>query len=363
MITSFGIAFGNNSYSAPPDTNMGTVYKTITINKTYVPSTQTNFVVRIAASILGAGFFTALGTRGSARFTASDGVTELAHEKVFLTTGSSIGYYNVLVPTVNGTASGSSTNIRVYYDNALSDYSATDTYGRNAVWANNYKCVQHLQTTPNLSQVNSTGNTSYDMTGLGSLLSTDVVTAFYGGGNAHLYDAAGQGIKTSFCDITGFPFTVGVAYKTPTVSGDAGYIAGIADSTSTSSFYGLQKLNLKTPTLNALNGVDGISGAATSGINCDVTTWIYGVCVYTSSTSRTIYANNSAAATATASRAFVGNYNSTGVGYMDFSTDNVFSNGGDIAVQDFFLMNSAMAADTYTTTYNNYTNASFFTVT
>ena len=363
MITSFGMGFTKNTYSPPPDTNMGTTYKTITINKTYVPSTQTNFVVRVAASILGAGFFTALGIGGSARFTASDGITELAHEKVFLTPGSSIGYYNVLVPTVNGTAEGASTDIRVYYDNALSDLPATATYGRNAVWANNYKCVQHLQTTPNLTQVNSTGNSSYDMTGLGSLLSTDVVTAFYGGGNAHLYDATGQGIKVTHCDITGFPFTIGIAYKTPTYSGDAGTITGITDSTSASSLYGLHKMNIKTPTLNLYNGANTITGGATSGVNCDVTTWIYAVCVYTSATSRTIYANNAAAVTTTLNYAFSGNYNSTGIGYADYATDYIFSNVGDLAVQDFFLMDSALAANTYTTMYNNYTNASFFTVT
>ena len=363
MITSFGLGFTKNSYSPPPDTNMGTTYKTITINKTYVPSTQTNFVVRVAASILGAGFFTALGIGGSARFTASDGVTELAHEKVFLTTGSSIGYYNVLVPTVNGTAEGSSTDIRVYYDNALTDLAVTATYGRNAVWANNYKCVQHLQTTPNLTQVNSTGNTSYDMTGLGSLLSNDVVTAFYGGGNAHFYDATGQCIKTSFCDITGFPFTIGLAFKTPTNAADSGYIAGIADSTSASSSYGLNKSGLKTPKfLYGLNGPDGIFGAAGS-LAMQSTTWNFAVAVYTSNTLRTVYLNATTPGIATTNYAFAGTYNNTGVGYFDFTTDQIFSNFADLAVQDFFLMDSALSANTYTTTYNNYTNASFFTVT
>jgi hypothetical protein len=363
MITSFGVAFSKNSYSPPPDTNMGTTYKTITINKTYVPSTQTNFVVRIAASILGAGFFTALGIGGSARFTASDGVTELAHEKVYLTTGSSIGYYNVLVPTVNGTAEGASTDIRVYYENALSDYAATATYGRNAVWANNYKCVQHLQTTPNLTQENSTGNSSYDMTGTGSLLSTDVVTAFYGGGNAHLYDSTGQGIKVPYCDITGFPFSMGVAFRTPTLGTDAGFIAGITDSTTSAYAYGFQKTSLKSTVLAAMSGSQGILyGAQTGGVS-NVTTWNYVVAVYDSATSRKIYFNNSAMVENTNSVVFAGTYNNTGIGYADYTTDAIFSDNGDLSVQDFFLLNASMSANTYTTIYNNYTNGSFFTVT
>lgn len=357
-----GIGFSRFTIQVEP--SLGATYKTITINKTYVPSTQTNFVIKLDASLLGTDFFTKLASGGSPRFTLSDGSTLLPYEKIFLDTGANKGYYNVLVPTVNGTAEGSSTAIRVYYENSLLDLPVSDTYGRNAVWSNNYKCVQHLNTTPDLVQVNSTGNSSYDMTGHGSLTSSDVITAYYGGGNTHFYDSTGQYVHTAYCDITGFPITIGCAYRTPTSALDAGTICGFSDSTSSSYFFGLHLAGLKDP--KSLYGADGTGGylfGAPLFSNIGRTPWNFAVATYTSSTSRTLYLNASTPNTNTTSISFGGNYNSTSIAYMDFSADTYFSNFGDLAVQDFFIMNTAISANTYTTMYNNYTNASFFTVT
>ena len=360
----FTPGIGFSKFTIQTAENIGSTYKTITINKTYVPSTQTNYVLKLDASILGSDFFTKLAIGGSPRFTNSTGTTKLPFEKIFLNTGTSKGYYNVLVPTVNGTGESSSTSIRVYYENSLSDYPVNYSYGRNAVWANDsYKCVQHLHTTPDQLQVNSVGNSSYDMTGLGSLTSSDVITAYYGGGNAHLYDNTGQGVKVSFCDISAYPFTIGVVYKNPTDPGNGGYIAGISDTTSSQSIYGFNKIYIKTPTLNITNGANGLTGGATTGGNINNTNWHFIVAVYSSATSRTIYLNNDTPVTTTSNYAFSGNYNSTFVSYADLSSDVIYSNSGGIAAQDFFLMGSAMTADRITTMYNNYTNGSFFTIT
>lgn len=360
MISNSGFGFQRFTYSAPPEIpTMGTTYKTITINKTYVPSTQTNYIAKIPASILTSDFFTKLAIDGSPRFTLSDGTTELPYEEVYLDVSGSKGYYNVLVPTVNGTAEGSSTDIRVYYENTLSNYTATDTYGRNAVWANNFKCVQHLHTTPNLTQVNSTGNTNYDMTQTGTLLSTNVVTAMYGGGNAHFYDGTGQSIRTNYNDLTGYPFSMGLLFRTPTDAGDEGYIAGLSDATSASTVFGLYKFGLKTAkSLHALPG--GISNAA-SIANMESTSWNFAMAVFTSATSRTLYLNSITPVTNTVSVTYHSNLNWLGIGGMNLNTDIFFL--GDVAVQDFFLTAEAISANRFTTMYNNYTNGSFFTIT
>src|SRR5690606_1158146 len=112
MIINSGFGFKKFTYSAPYAEDFGTTYETITINKTYVPSTQTNFVVSFPASLLSSSFFTALSGGGSPRFTTGDGSQQLAHEKVYLDITGSKGYYKILVPTVNGTSEGSSTSIR-----------------------------------------------------------------------------------------------------------------------------------------------------------------------------------------------------------------------------------------------------------
>lgn len=338
--------------------NFGTTYKTITINKTYVPTTQTNCVIMLKASLLGAGFFTALGSGGSPRFTLSDGVTQLPHEKVYLTTGSSKGYYKILVPTVNGTASGSSTAIRVYYSNALSDLAATATYGRNAVWANNYKIVQNLQMTPDLVQTNSTGNSTYDMTSFAAISSAKVTTAGYGEGNAHVYDSTSAGFKTSN-PVSAYPFTMGCLFKTPNNAEDESHMIGLTDADST-SMRSMRKFGLKSTKLlyswidNSLSDSANFSGVGN-------TSWNLGVVVFESATSRKVYFNNNTVATNTNSISYAAGLDTFCLMKMDLGTDQ--PNFGVFNIQDVFLMDAVMSADRITTLYNNYFQASFFTIT
>jgi len=363
MLVNSGFAFQRFTYSEPPappgPESLGTTYKTITINKTYVPSTQTNYVARISANLFTSDFFTKLSSGGSARFTLSDGTTQIPHEKIYLDTSGSKGYYNVLVPTVNGTAEGSSTDIRVYYENTLSDLDSTSANGRNAVWANNYKCVQHLHTTPNLTQVNSTGNSSYDMTNVGSLLSTDTVTAQYGGGTAHFYDAPNQGVKVNHCDITGFPFSLGLLFRTPNDGGDNGYICAITDSATSAGAFALNKVGVKSD--QTLYGWANDLTSSPYAASMQSTTWNLAVVVFTSISSRTLYFNTVTPATNTGTGSAYINGNAVCIAYMDWTTDGYFN--GDLAVQDFFLTSEALTANRYTTMYNNYFNGSFFTIT
>lgn len=338
--------------------NIGTTYKTITINKTYVPTTQTNCVIMLKASLLGAGFFTALGSGGSPRFTLSDGVTQLPYEKVYLSTGSSKGYYKILVPTVNGTASGSSTDIRVYYSNSLSDLAVDHSCGRNAVWANNYKIVQHLQTTPDLVQTNSTGNSAYDMTSFAAISSAKVTTAGYGEGNAHVYDSTSAGFKTS-SPVSAYPFTMGCLFRTPNNAEDESNIIGLTDADSTSSCT-MRKFGLKSTKLLYAGMNLSITDAANySGVGN--TSWNLGVAIFESSTSRKVYFNNNTAGTNAASYTYPAGLDTFCLMKMDMGTDQL--NSFTWNIQDVFFMDSVMSADRITTLYNNYFQASFFTIT
>lgn len=357
MIVNSGFGFKRFTYSAPEE--FGATYQTITINKTYVPSTQTNYVARIPASLFSSDFFTKLAIGGSPRFTLSDGSTKLASEKVYLDVSGSKGYYNVLVPTVNGTGEGSSTSIRVYYENSLDDLPPHYSYGRNAVWANNYKCVQNLHTTPDLTQVNSTGNSNYDMTQIGSLVSTDIVTAAYGGGNAHFYDGTGEGVRVDYNDVTSYPFSIGLLFRTPTDAQDQGKIAGIYDSSIQGEMFGLNKIGLKET--RSLMAQSGPVTNSPSYPNMGSTSWNFAVAVFASTTSRTIYFNNVTPVSNTDTQALNAGLSGVGIGSFNYATDQHFS--GDLAVQDFFITAEELSADKITTMYNNYFNGSFFTIT
>lgn len=70
-----------------------------------------------------------------------------------------------------------------YGDGALTDYASTDTYGRNAVWAD-YVGVWHMAQDPSGSapqMVDSTGN-GFDGTSSGSMVSGDLVPSVIGNG-------------------------------------------------------------------------------------------------------------------------------------------------------------------------------------
>lgn len=91
-------------------------------------------VLPIAGSELGADFFDDAQTDGDdIRFTAADGTTELACHILFHDAGTDTGRYFVDVSSVSNISTD--VDIYVYYGNSgASAYSASATYGADAVW-------------------------------------------------------------------------------------------------------------------------------------------------------------------------------------------------------------------------------------
>lgn len=152
-------------------------YRTkITINDSEVDSNLTNFPVYVNLANLPAGFHTNVKSAGAdIRVTTSDMTTEIAREVVFYDAATDTGELHFKAPTVNGS---SNTDFYIYYGNpGASDYAATDTYGRNAVWSV-YDAVYHfggtsLATTDskgtyNLTAVNTPTGTAGKLAGQGS---------------------------------------------------------------------------------------------------------------------------------------------------------------------------------------------------
>ncbi len=120
----------NATFSIPTETITAVVFKQATVNASLVPSTQTNFPSYINLSRLGV---TTLAEAQSIRvYSDALKTTELAREIV------SVTEMHVKVSSLTNTFV-----IYVEYDGVRADYAVTDTYGRNAVWAD-YTFVYHL---------------------------------------------------------------------------------------------------------------------------------------------------------------------------------------------------------------------------
>lgn len=126
---------------------MAAGFKTAQVNASDVPATQTNFPSYVDLSRLG---ITTLAEAQSVRVYADSGkTTEWAREIVSATE------MHVKVPSLTSTVS-----MYVDWDGVRSDYAATDTYGRNAVWSD-YRLVMH----GNSLSTDSTGNNSITTSG------------------------------------------------------------------------------------------------------------------------------------------------------------------------------------------------------
>ncbi len=110
---------------------MAAGFKVATVNASDVPATLTNYPAYVDLSRLG---ITTLAEAQSVRVYADSAkTTEWAREIVTATE------MHVKIPSLT-----SSTVIYVDWDGVRSDYTTTDTYGRNAVWSD-YVAVYHLE--------------------------------------------------------------------------------------------------------------------------------------------------------------------------------------------------------------------------
>src|SRR3989344_9011926 len=131
----------------------------ITIQNGKVDADLTNFPVYVNLANLPAGFHTNVNQTDARdiRVTRADGTTECAREVVSYVAASDTGELHFLADAL---ANATDTDFYIYYGNAAaSDYAVTDTYGRNAVWAD-YEVVLHLNETTGGSGafIDSTGN-------------------------------------------------------------------------------------------------------------------------------------------------------------------------------------------------------------
>ncbi len=135
----------------------------VTVRASAIDDDLTNFPVYVDLADFPSSFFSNLyDNGGDIRVTASDGVTEVAREIVSASTTAETGeLYFLASSTVSSTTD---TTFYLYYGNATAtDYAVTATYGAEAVWANGYVLVAHLNDETTSTVVNS-ANGSLDGT-------------------------------------------------------------------------------------------------------------------------------------------------------------------------------------------------------
>jgi hypothetical protein len=114
----------------------------VTVDATKVPSTQTDFPVYVDLSDMPASFWSTVANGGGdIRVTTANGETECPVEPVSCDTGTDTGELHFLANSVDGTTD---TTFYIYANGTSSGYAVTDTYGRNAVWAD-YNAVYHME--------------------------------------------------------------------------------------------------------------------------------------------------------------------------------------------------------------------------
>lgn len=172
-----GAAAGAGAVPAPAPFEGWSHYVEITVAAAQVASDLTNFPVFVDLSTLPSGFFSAARSDGGdIRVTLADGTTQVPREVVAIDTGAETGELHFLAPSLSSSVD---TVFRLYVGNAsATEPAVTDTYGRNAVWAD-YWQVYHgdglTDSTGNGHTLSAIGNAAAGASGgkLGAAFSLD----------------------------------------------------------------------------------------------------------------------------------------------------------------------------------------------
>jgi PKD repeat protein len=185
--------------------------KNITIDKSKVPSDQTNFPVLINLSSDGDLSARARSDGYDILFTSSDGTTKLSHEIETYTSGTGALVAWVKVPTLTSSAN---TSIYMYYGCAT----ATNQQDRTNVWDADFRGVWHLKEDPSGTapqMLDSTAN-AWHGTSNGAMTTSDQVAAIVNGGLD--LDGSNDYISTNYVQTGVTAYTIEAWIRTSTTS-------------------------------------------------------------------------------------------------------------------------------------------------
>lgn len=321
----------------------------VTIDNTKVPGDLTDFVVYLDLSDIGTshGFWSTVKSDGAdIRVTKSDETTEVAVEVVTIDTVAETGEVHFIA---DGTLSSSSdTDFYVYYGNSGASMPAvTDTYGRNAVWAD-YDFVCHMEATP----VDSTGN----HTGLSYQNSPTEVTGKLAGGSAHDMNGSTQYLSVPDSD----SLSVGL-YSGTSESTISAWIE--PDTQGTTDANDMPLFSKYTEYLLGHEGSNGFYYRTTGGNNggtttlATVDTWQLIHALWDVGTDIEIYKDGISIDTTAVTDTSPNTTNPLRIGsHEEGATDEYF----DGAIDEFRIHLTLLSSDWITTEYNNQNSPSTF---
>ena len=181
LIRSVGLRGGGSAATPPPAGGPdGTLYY-LELTIPAQTAILTDFPLYLSLADLPADFWTNVqADGGDIRVTEADGSTRCPVELVDMDAVGQTGELHFLGSSLS---SVSSTVFRVYYGSSttLSQPAVTDTYGRNAVWAD-YVGVWHLDEDPSAGVMADSTGSGFDATPNGSMTGSDSITGHLGRG-------------------------------------------------------------------------------------------------------------------------------------------------------------------------------------
>ena len=267
----------------------------LTITKSLVAGTVTNFPVYVNLADLPVAFFSNVRSDGGdIRVTRSDGITEVPIELVAISTGGKTGELHFK----GDLSAASTTTFYLYYSNATGTaYAANATYGSQNVWTNSYSGVYHLNQDPTNGSpqiLDSTSNARH-ASRTGAASSGRLVSAKIGNGLDFFGTGADYTIDfPTFALGSTSSYTYSAWFKTTTTTnGTATDINGtyIADRvSSTTELTGLKVVAGKFAHQYRYTDSSGL-GALSASTSIATTSWQYVVWGRSYNNSRFIYAD------------------------------------------------------------------------
>lgn len=320
---------------------MAAAFKSATVNASSVPSTQSNFPSYVDLSRIG---ITTLAEAQSVRVYSDSGkTTELAREIVSATE------MHVKVPSLTST-----TTIYVDYDGVRSDYAATDTYGRNAVWSD-YWAVYHMVN--GAVYENATGGPDGSVGGLldGSVAAPTTTTGYIGDGLDFSTRLTKRGFSTNVVydlnNATKFSnarWTVQGWFNTNESYSGSGYIFAFDDQVLNGVLMG---------STSKLRAVMGNGTAVSSSGNYNDGSWHQFHFIKDANTSGYLKINGGSESLAITAGSTYNQADKPAIGLVDRATAVAFY--GDY-LDEVRVMQTAVSNDWITTEYNNQSAESTF---
>jgi len=318
----------------------------ITVDATYVDEVFS--LLPIYTSRLNIDFFDrALAGAADVRITQADGVTEVARYAVAHDATAHTGL--ILANVLADVSISTNTDYYVYYGNpTASDYSASATYGRDAVFAEYEGAYMP-------------GMTLTDLTGAGRNL-TAVATpttaaSSYEGITAAVYNGTTQGHYHTGVAVTNWPMTIeALAYIANTTSNRPAVALVSTASNSPQAYVGFAQTADKISM--TVHGDSGSTSTAETSTTYVANTYYHMMGTRDANTgTSTAYKNGGSSGTETTTIT-TPTFNTTSIGYLKLATPSTFL-AGRVAVA--LLSNSVRSADYANTMYNAWSSSSFFT--